>query len=508
MKLSFVIALFGVILLGGILRFYNVSQDPPGLYIDEVSIGLNAYDILKTGKDQYGYSFPLAFKSLGDYKMPVYIYSVSLSMLAFGKTEFAVRFPSALSGTITILVVFFLFKQLLEFDKKTKQISNKLALIGSAILAILPWHIQFSRGGFENSVALLFYTTGWLLGIHYWKTKKLACLLGLALFFCLAEYTYQSYRVVSPLTFIIVGIVLFLKEKKYLKNFFLAFLVFIIMSLPLVLFSFTVHGQERFFETSAFGQNFLSLGIVSVFRDGVIFINNYLSYFSLTYFFHLGDQINRHQVQNFGLLYLWQLPFLVAGFYFLSKTKNLLLRFITLFLLLVGPIVPAIALPSPHTLRFLSGTIPSTLLTTLGIYQIYITKIKWRKIVFFAMATFVAVSFIYFIDYYFIHYPRESQIDWGGACKQAAYQIQKDAAVYKHIVVDKNLDCIPEYFSFYIPLVSVQFVSPSWDKPESWKNQKVLYVRPFYGNDNPEYLLKNIRIQNVNQDIFAQFYSL
>ena len=53
MKLPFFILLSAVILLGGILRFYNVSNNPPGLYLDEVSIGLNAYDILKTGKDQY-----------------------------------------------------------------------------------------------------------------------------------------------------------------------------------------------------------------------------------------------------------------------------------------------------------------------------------------------------------------------------------------------------------------------------------------------------------------------
>jgi len=508
MKLPFTVFLFAVILLGGILRFYNVSNNPPGLYLDEVSIGLNAYDVLKTGKDQYGYSYPLVFKSLGDYKMPIYIYLVSLSMLVFGKTEFAVRFPSALAGTLTVLIVFFLFKELLENDKKTKSVANILALIGAAILAILPWHLQFSRGGFEVCVALFFYSTGWLLGIRYWKTKKWLCLLGMVLFFCLAEYTYQSYRIVSPLTLFIIAIILFFKEKKLLKDFLLTCFVFIILSLPLILFSFTPHGQERFFETSAFGQNLFSKGIIGIFRDGVIFVNNYLSYFSLTYFFHLGDQINRHQVQNFGLLYLWQLPFLVAGFYFLIKTKNNLIRFVTFFLLLVGPVAPALALPSPHTLRFLSGAIPMVLLTTLGIYQIHISQIKWKKLAFFLVAVLVAVSFIYFLDYYFVQYPKESQLDWGGACKQVAYQIQKDSVIYKHIVVDKNLDCIPEYFAFYIPSVSVNYVGTSWVKPKAWGNQKVLYVRPFYGNNEPINLEKNIRLTDVDQDIFAQLYSL
>lgn len=508
MKLPFIILLFGVILLGAVLRFYNVSNNPPGLYTDEVSIGLNAYDILKTGKDQYGYSYPLAFKSFGDYKMPVYVYLVSLSMVFFGKTDFAVRFPSALAGTLTILVVFLLFKELLKNDKKTKPVANILALVGAAILAILPWHLQFSRGGFENCVALFFYSTGLFFGIRYWKTKKWLYLLGIILCLCFAEYTYQSYRIVSPLTFFIVAIILFFKEKKLFKNFLAAFIVFIFLSLPLIAFSLTPQGQERLLGTSAFGQGIFSGGFVGITKDITIFFNNYLSYFSLTYLFHLGDQINRHQVQNFGLLYLWQLPFLIAGFYFLTKTKNTIMRFVTIFLLLVGPIAASIALPSPHTLRFLSGTISYALLTALGIYQIYILRNKWRKFIFFTAAVIVLVSFVYFLDYYFVQYPKESLIDWGGECKQISYQIQKDSVRYDYIIVDKNLGCIPEYFSFYIPSISLKYVNASWLKPETWKNKKVLYVRPFYGNDKPENLEENIYLTNVNHDIFAQFYSL
>src|SRR4051812_19724477 len=111
--MKFKLAIIGsILLLSAFLRFYDIGNDPPGLYIDEVSIGYNAYSILKTGKDEFGASFPMAFRSFGEYKMPVYIYTTSLAMALFGKSEFSVRFTSAFSGVVTILL-FYVFVELL-----------------------------------------------------------------------------------------------------------------------------------------------------------------------------------------------------------------------------------------------------------------------------------------------------------------------------------------------------------------------------------------------------------
>src|SRR5581483_5962797 len=77
-----------LIAISAFLRLYNVTGDPPALYQDESAIGYNAYSILQTGKDEYGISHPLYFKSFGDYKLPVYIYSVVPSIKLFGLNEF------------------------------------------------------------------------------------------------------------------------------------------------------------------------------------------------------------------------------------------------------------------------------------------------------------------------------------------------------------------------------------------------------------------------------------
>src|SRR3989344_6108180 len=92
-----------IIALASFLRFWNLSNQPPGLTWDEAAIGYNAYSVLKTGKDEFGVRFPLIFKSFGDYKPGLYVYLTVPPVAVFGLSEFAVRFPSALFGTVAVL---------------------------------------------------------------------------------------------------------------------------------------------------------------------------------------------------------------------------------------------------------------------------------------------------------------------------------------------------------------------------------------------------------------------
>ena len=106
------IILIFIFLIAFILRFWDLGSNPPSLDWDEASLGYNAYSILKTGKDEYGNFLPLSIRSFGDYKPPLYTYLTTIPVAIFGLNEFSTRFISALFGTFTVIVGYFLVKQL------------------------------------------------------------------------------------------------------------------------------------------------------------------------------------------------------------------------------------------------------------------------------------------------------------------------------------------------------------------------------------------------------------
>src|SRR3990167_2891050 len=180
-----ILLIISITLLAALLRFYQLGSNPPSLDWDEVSLAYNAYSIIRTGADEYGNTWPLlSIRSFNDYKPPIYVYSLIPSLLLFGKTDFAIRFPSALAGTITVLFTYFLAKELFK--------NTKIAVLSALLLAISPWHLQFSRIAFEANLALFFFVAGmWLLVKALTRLVFLpvaAATLGLAIF------SYHSLR--------------------------------------------------------------------------------------------------------------------------------------------------------------------------------------------------------------------------------------------------------------------------------------------------------------------------
>lgn len=273
-----------ILIVGFFLRFIDVSNDPPGLYVDEVSIGYNAHTILTTGKDEYGVPYPLWFRSYGDYKMPVYIYAVAASMIPFGETELAVRFPSIIAGTLTILVLYLFLRKVIELesDKVLQKKLRYLPLLSSFLLAISTWHLQFSRGGFEVTVGTLFYLLAWYFFLIFRQNHKAWSIIICIVLFVLTMFTYDIFRVLAPVALLIIAIER--KFYKYKKSFYLIGFT-LLLSLPIILFSLTAQGDQRFLSTSSFAQ----LDIKNVFLEMLFYplqyINNYVSFFSFDFLF-------------------------------------------------------------------------------------------------------------------------------------------------------------------------------------------------------------------------------
>jgi 4-amino-4-deoxy-L-arabinose transferase-like glycosyltransferase len=462
--------IFVLILLfvfAGFLRVYKISSIPLGLYMDEVSVAYNAYSILETGKDEYGIAFPFAFRAFGEYKMPVFVYMTSLSMAIFGKNEFAVRIPSAFFGSITIILFYFFAKELIQYEKWfSKKQQNLFAFISAFLLAITPWHLQFSRAGFEAIVALFFFLVGLLFFLYFYRKKRNSLLFFSLLFLIVSMYSYNAFRIIGPLSVICIYVFIFFFMKPQRKVTTFTSLVAFLCALPMIFFSFTSAGQARFLQVTAFNPH------VSIFLHSLEYINNYLTHFSLSFLFSYGDSIGRHNAFRMGPLFKWEIFFLIMGIYFLIKEKKSIFGLAIFFLILISPIAAAVALPSPHILRSLPLVLPTTLLVS---YALVIT-LQQKKYLLLGIGIFVVIfEGIFYLNSYYNH-AAVTLADWGGQYKELIAKLTNSKKNNAIIVINDNVGMDPVYVKFYNPKMKIITVDDSWTKPAFLLGKNVLYV--------------------------------
>ncbi len=175
-------ALFILILLvGAALRFNALGALPHGIYHDEAYYGLDAVSVLEGAR-------PIFFPA-NNGREPAYIYLLSLSLAAFGRTPFGLRFASAVIGTLTIAVTYLLGRALFN---------RRVGLLAMAICAATFWPVALSRVSFRAGALPLFLglaiALGWL-GLSR-RNLLLAILGGTA--YGLAFNTYTAARVTPP----------------------------------------------------------------------------------------------------------------------------------------------------------------------------------------------------------------------------------------------------------------------------------------------------------------------
>lgn len=495
--------LYAIFLLSIILNFYQLDKNPPGLYIDEVSIGVNAYSILKTGQDEAGARFPIYFKAYGDYKLPVYIYLTSISMLFFGKNEFAVRFPSAFLGTLTICLFYLLLAELLKTDTSiVSKYKNKFALLATFLLSASPWYMHFVGPAFEATVALFFFVAASYLYILFKRLHHFSFFILSLFSFVITFYTYNSYKIITPIILFLVTWDL-LKNKDIYGSKFYYYIMALFFPLFAIIHTFFLNPSNvRFLQTSAFSH--------APADSLILFLKNYLSYYSLDFLFNSGDGINRHQFLDFGILSRWSLPFLLAGFYSLIKSKRSQLKYLAFGLLAIAPIPGAMALPSPHTLRSLQMVIPYTILISMGISVLLNRFSKYAKLFMVIICCFFIYEFSIYLHYSFYHYTKTALIDWGGNFKEV---VQKAAALqsqYPYLLIDVSLTNSIEYFRFYNDTSKPVLINSRLNKQREAGNKSVLYITSDISKEpwSPGKLIDTVYLPNDNKNIFAQFWEL
>ena len=375
---SFILLLL-ITTLGFIVRFYRLGEAPAGLYLDEAAQGYNAYSILKTGRDEFGKFFPVVFRSFADFKTPIYIYLIVPLIPIFGLTPFTVRLPSFIFSVLTLPLVYFLIRRLLNRAK----IATPLALLTVLLLAISPWHTLFARADFEANIALFFL----LLAIYvfYSALKRPSLLILSAFFFVVAFSAYHAERIIVPL----ILLLLFIRHYRTLlathqRPFLLAGLILgFLLSLPTLFVMATPGWAARATTLNIFTAN--PSGYLAWYHGPASTLVNaswylwvkeffalYFSYLSPRNLFFLGDSNPRTAYPDLAPFFTWQFPLYLFGLYRLVKDTSLReLRFLILALLLISPLPAAMTRDPFSTIRALPLVIPLTLIITLGLIRSY-----------------------------------------------------------------------------------------------------------------------------------------
>jgi 4-amino-4-deoxy-L-arabinose transferase-like glycosyltransferase len=462
--------LISILVIGSLFRLPYLETHMVSLYGDEIAIGYNAYSILKTGRDEFGNFMPLQFKSWGDQKNPVYIYAVSLVQLFLGPTSSAVRFPSALAGILAIYLTYRLVL-LLKLGKGT-------AYFAAFLLALTPWHIHISRGGYEANLAL---TLG-LASVVALLSKRLV---PSVIYLVLATYTYYTTKMFAPL---LLGFVWFWsnwnqKLKVWLKPFATYWLMALILALPIIYLAVFAGGQARFSAINIFtnkntvnqvirDRNFFSdpNSLVAKALENkstyyfLDFLTNYFDNFSGQFLFVGGDSNIRYGLINHGMLYLLDAPLIFMGILILYR-KNRKAWLLLISWLLLAPL-PTALVGKAYGLRSLAMMPVLQIFAAVSLSELYL----WSKQNKTRLMVLVLGSLLYlgsvsnWLIRYIYQYPIYGRYWYDSAVKESIDYAKSREDQYDNIIISNAYGKTDIYFAYY-EQISPEVYKSSQDNP-------------------------------------------
>jgi len=470
---------WALVLIVGIavfFRFWQLGNVPPSPDWDEAALGYNAYSILKTGKDEYGTSFPLTLRSFDDYKPPLYMYLTVPSVALFGLSTWSVRVPAATVGVMAVIGVYLLILEITSAvgfpsDSPRKYKSRRtLALFGSLLLAISPWHIQFSRIAFEANIGVAINIWAVALFFRFLRTGKFLWISGFL--FGLGIYAYHSERIFLPLLGILLCTLFFRKLIAQPKNALMFIVVGILTVIPLIPVLLNPTTLMRLRGTSSLAdqtgllkRNVAKLEIdrqnhdvVGTLLDNRRFVwamtivSGYLSHFSPRWLFLTGDNA-RHHAPDMGMLYLWELPFLLWGMNIVALRGGRL-AWLLFGWLFFAPIAAAPTTELPHGIRTLVFLPVFQIFTAFGLSRavVVITNLRTsvRLLIILLVTVGITGNIVYYSHMYFKHTNHEYSKYWQYGYREAVMYAQSVRSKYKKIVVSTSLEQPHMFFLFFL----------------------------------------------------------
>ncbi len=499
------ILLILILSLAAFLRLYKLTADPPSLFGDELDLGYQAYSILKTGRDYRGNFMPLNFQSIAEFRTPLYLYSAVPTVAVFGITPLGVRLPAAFFGILGVLALYLLSNELIS--KKFGSWHLSFGILPAALLAISPWHLQYSRAGFEVTEMLFFLLLGlWL----FFKSLNNGKFLWLSVIsFLLTPLTYSTAKFFTPILIIFLFI-FFRKEILSMtgKNLVRAIAAGLIVGIPVIYGTLFGGGTARFNYISVFAdptteanigasrelmariRGEKGAGLSPSLTDkltynkftywGDLIIKNYFGAFSTTFLFTKGDPDPR-QSTGTGEFYKIEIIALIIGiiFFFTNKEIDKKIKYLVGFWTVLAPAASSLTIDGAnHATRLIILLPPLIFLIAYGTLRIFESK----KIFFLIFSGILILEFAFYLSDYYGPYPWRSERWWHYGWGPAVSEIKKIDSNYDRVIISMSAEPAWIFFAGYY-----QFDPKIWQKEfpigrdkEVSGFGKISYIRKFY----------------------------
>lgn len=391
--------LFFIIAGALVLRFYDLSDIPPGLHADGAAQGFNAFSILKTGKDMYGKSFPILFRANGSYQPPIYTYLTIIPTIFLGNSVITVRLISVLSGVGLVLLTYLLVSR---FGSKNKNDGITAGLLAAAVVAISPWSIHFSRLAVEANLGVLIFGIGVYLLLVSLKNVSLFPVATLIL--GISTHAYYSERVIAVL---LLGLIVFINRQIFLKEKKVTILglgTFGLVLLPHFYLLTTGALTKRLSQVSYLGGAGAGNGVfTNILYTAKQFINHYLIYFSpKNLFFDPGSSLGR-TTPDLGVLYPWMVVVFLIGLGYFFRNRKTTFAKLFLILLVIAPIPAGLTGDMFYPLRTLDYLWVVSIVVAFGLFEFWkVTRSSWTRaivtlgLVIYSLANFGVSYFVIF----------------------------------------------------------------------------------------------------------------
>lgn len=321
-----------LILTAGIApRVWNFGSIPGGVNQDGAMAAVDAKALADYGTDRFGTWLPCHLYAWGYGQMSSLMsYLIAPFVKLFGLNVVTMRIPSLLCS-IAGGVFFYLFMR--------DVFGERAGLIAGLLAAINPWHLLQSRWALDCNLLPHFFMGG-LYFLNRGLTEKKCFLYISMLFFALCMYCYGITIYTVPLFLIAVCAFYMIKKRVTLRDTAVCALVYLLVAWPFILtMAVNFFGWDTIelpFVTIQHFTDSVRAGDILFFSDKPFeqLLANLKSMLNVT--FLQRKDLPWNDMDGFGTVYLFSMPFAALGLFGFLKEKKADNRWLALFALLTG----------------------------------------------------------------------------------------------------------------------------------------------------------------------------